>query len=142
MEGLEPKVAPLTYKQEQSLKSPRHVETNKVMNSPCKHTGWLNFTSAEEPILWDTGRLSRILLELANPTNQRPSLLLFVGRKAKDNALRELFPCNNFQRAKRDGIATLNADTLSLQSPFPIFFAESDPWGWEYFPARGDRPMP
>ena len=98
------------------------------MNSPCKHTGWLNFTSAEEPILWDTGRLSRILLELANPTNQRPSLLLFVGRKAKDNALRELFPCNNFQRAKRDGIATLTADTLSLQSQFPILFAESDPW--------------
>ena len=73
------------------------------------------------------GRLSRILLELADPINQRPSLLLFVGRKAKDNAFRELFSCNNFQRAKRDGIATLTADTLSMQSQFPVLFAESDP---------------
>ena len=122
----EPKEAALSYKQS-SPYTFLNVLISKIMNSSCKHTGWLDFTSAEEPILWDTGRLSRILLELANPINQRPSLLLFVGRKAKDNALRELFPCNNFQRAKRDGIATLTADTLSLQSQFPVLFAESDP---------------
>jgi len=58
---------------------------------------------------------------------QRPSLLLFVGRKTKDVALRELFSWNNLKRSQRNGVATLTAETLSIQSDFPILFAESDP---------------
>ena len=95
MGGSEPKEAPLSYKQS-SPQTILNILVSKIINSSYKHTGWLDFTSTEEPILWDTGWLSRILLELADPINQRPSLLLFISHKAKDNALRELFPYNNF----------------------------------------------
>ena len=96
--------------------------------SSCKHTSWLDFTHATDIVLWDTGRLSRLSLELTNPAQQRPSLILFVGRKSKEIALRDLFPWNNIKRSSREGLVTLRADTLSLHSDFPIFFAESDPF--------------
>ena len=93
----------------------------------CKHTSWLDFTHGTDVVLWDTGRLSRLSLELTNPSRQKPSLILFVGRKIKEFALRDLFPWNNIKRSSREGLVTLRADTLSLHSDFPIFFAESDP---------------
>lgn len=96
--------------------------------SSCKHTSWLDYTHTTEVVLWDTGRLSRMSLELTNPARQRPSLILFVGRKSKDFALRDLFPWNNIERSRREGLVTLRADTLSLHSDFPVFFAESDPF--------------
>ena len=96
--------------------------------SSCKHTSWLDGTHTTDVVLWDTGRLSRLSLELTNPVRQRPSLILFVGRKSKESALRDLFPWNNIKRSRREGLVTLRADTLSLQSDFPIFFAESDPF--------------
>ncbi len=96
--------------------------------SSCKHTSWLDFSYTNELVLWDTGRLSRLSLELTNPARQRPSLILFVGRKCKEFALRDLFPWNNIKKSSREGFATLRADTLSLHSDFPIFFAESDPF--------------
>ena len=96
--------------------------------SSCKHTSWLDCTQAPDVVLWDTSRLSRLSLELTNPARQRPSLILFVGRKSKEFALRVLFPWNNIKRSSREGLVTLRADTLSLQSDFPIFFAESDPF--------------
>ena len=54
-------------------------------------------------------------------------MLFFVGRKAKDTALHELFPWNNVKKSPRDGVASLRVDNLSLQASFPLFFAESDP---------------
>lgn len=91
--------------------------------SSCKHTSWLDYTHTTEVVLWDTGRLSRLSRELTNPAQHRPSLILFVGRKSKDFALRDLFPWNNIKRSRREGLVTLRADTLSLHSDFPIFFA-------------------
>lgn len=96
--------------------------------SSCKHTSWLDFTHSTDIVLWDTGRLSRLSLELTNPARQRPSLILFVGRKCKEFALRDLFPWNNIKKSSREGLVTLRADTLSLHSDFPIFFADSDPF--------------
>lgn len=95
--------------------------------SSCKHTSWLDFTQGTDVVLWDTGRLSRLSLELTNPARQKPSIILFIGRKSKEFALRDLFPWNNIKRSSREGLLTLRADTLSLHSDFPIFFAESDP---------------
>ena len=94
----------------------------------CKHISWLDFTHNNDVVLWDTGRLARLSLELTNPARQRPSFILFVGRKRKEFALRDLFPWNNIKRSSHEGLVTLRADTLSLQSDFPIFFAESDPF--------------
>lgn len=97
------------------------------MVNGCEHLAWLQFSDTRELAVTDTKRMSRLLPDLDDPSTQRPSIAFFVGSKAKDVALRELFPWNNLRRGRRDGIASLRAETLSLHSSNPIFFAESDP---------------
>jgi hypothetical protein len=80
----------------------------------------------KEIALINTGRLTRIVGELTNPATQQPSVLLFVGRKAKNLALRELFP-NHVKKGPNESIVTLRVDNTSLYSDHPVFFAESDP---------------
>ncbi len=96
--------------------------------SSCKHISWLDCSHTTKVVLRDIGRLSRLSLELTNLARQKPSVILFVSRKNKEFALRDLFPWNNIKRSRREGLVTLQADTLSLYSNFPIFFAESDPF--------------
>ncbi|KAL9023324.1 MAG: hypothetical protein Q9180_008281, partial [Flavoplaca navasiana] len=97
------------------------------MVNGCDHLAWLQFSDTRELSITDTKRISRLLPDLDDPSVQRPSIAFFVGSKAKDVALRELFPWNNIKKGRRDGIASLRAETLSLHSSNPIFFAESDP---------------
>ena len=59
---------------------------------------WLQVVGINDLRLLDPGRMSQLVRELKNPSNQRPSSLLFVGQQAKDLALRELFPENNFKK--------------------------------------------
>ncbi|KAL9127044.1 MAG: hypothetical protein Q9217_004008 [Psora testacea] len=92
----------------------------------CKHLGWLQVTGGKEVALVNPGRLTRIVGELTNPTAQQPSVLFFIGGKAKTQALRELFP-NHIKKGRHDGIATLRVDHTSLYSDHPVLFAESDP---------------
>ena len=106
----------------------RLISHSQRTMSSCKHTSWLDCSQTTEVVLRDTGRLSRLSLELTNPARQRPSIILFVGRKTKELALRDLFLWNNIKRSRREGLVTLRVDTLSLHSDFPIFFAESDPF--------------
>ncbi|MCJ1235116.1 hypothetical protein MMC14_003080 [Varicellaria rhodocarpa] len=87
----------------------------------------LQVIGVNEIRLVDPGRMSHLVKELRDPVNQRPSTLLFIGRQAKDLALRELFPDNNFKKGFCDGIATLRVDNASIYSNNPIFFAESTP---------------
>ncbi|KAL8770679.1 MAG: hypothetical protein Q9209_003747 [Squamulea sp. 1 TL-2023] len=95
----------------------------------CEHVHWLQFSQQKDPSLIEPGRLQRIFQELANPGSQYPSLVFFVGRKAKDVAIRQLFPWNNVKKsAKADGLATIQAETVSLQTEHPLLFAESDPF--------------
>jgi len=79
---------------------------------------------------WERGRVDQPrplgVGELTNPATQQPSVLLFIGRKAKTQALRELFP-NHIKKGRNDGIATLRVDNTSLYSDHPVLFAESDP---------------
>ena len=93
----------------------------------CKYISWLDFTYGIDVVLWDIGRLFRLSLELINLSRQKSSLILFVGRKIKEFALRDLFPWNNIKRSSRERLVILYTDTLSLHSDFPIFFAKSDP---------------
>ena len=92
----------------------------------CKHLEWLLVTGGQEVALINSGRLTRIVGELTNPATQQPSVLLFIGRRAKHQALRELFP-NHIKKGRNDGIATLRIDNTSLYSDNPVLFAESDP---------------
>ena len=52
---------------------------------------------------------------------------LFVGRKAKQIALREIYPCN-IRKGTNEGIITLRSETRSIHTEHPLFFAESDPF--------------
>ena len=92
----------------------------------CKHIEWLHVVGGKEVALIDPGRLTRVVGEMTNPAMQQPSILLFIGRKAKTQALRELFP-NHIKKGRNDGIATLRIDNTSLYSDHPVLFAESDP---------------
>lgn len=92
----------------------------------CEHLSWLQISGTQQHIFHDEGRLGRILLDLTNPIHQRPSVLFFVGRKAKNVALRELFPYNNIVKARQDGVANLRIDTTTTNSDYPILFADSD----------------
>ena len=93
----------------------------------CEHLAWLQVVGINDLRLLDPGRMSQLVRELKDPANQRPSSLLFVGRQAKDLALRELFPDNNFKKHPCDGVATLRIDNASIYSDRPILFAESSP---------------
>lgn len=76
----------------------------------------------------DTGRLKRLLQELDDPLGQKPCLWFFVGRRAKDDALKELFPWNNIKRCHQSGVATLRIETSRMHTKHPILFADSDPF--------------
>ncbi len=92
----------------------------------CKHLAWVKLDGEHEISIHDEGRLLQILGDLANPKEQRPSLIFFVGRKAKNVALREFFPYNNIKKGRQDGLANIRIDTTSLNSEYPILFADSD----------------
>ena len=93
----------------------------------CPHLTWLRFSDVKDVALVDTGRLTRLISELDNPANQWPTLLLFLGRKAKQIALKEIYPYNNVRKGVNEGLITLRSETTSIHTKYPIFFAESDP---------------
>ena len=93
----------------------------------CKHLEWLQVVTGEETVLINPGRLARIVKKLPDAADQFPSVLLFVGRRAKLQALRELFP-SHIKKGRHDSVATLRVDNTSLYSRHPIFFADSEPY--------------
>ncbi|KAK5163302.1 hypothetical protein LTR04_002627 [Oleoguttula sp. CCFEE 6159] len=90
----------------------------------CDHVAWLQLAGAKDFTLSDTSRLKRVIWEMADPTSQTPSLLFFLGKKAKDVALRELFPRNNLKRNRANGFASVRLDTASISCNNPIIFAD------------------
>jgi len=95
--------------------------------SRCEHVTWLGISKPQEYIIHDENRMARILAEMMAPQVQKPSLLLFVGGRTKNVAIKELFPHNNAKRAKTGGMANLRMDTATLKSDHPILFADSNP---------------
>lgn len=93
----------------------------------CKHVEWLHLAGGSEVSLINTGRLTKIAGELTNPTVQQPSIILFAGRKDKNDALRRLFP-KHIKKERHDAIATLRIDNRTLYSDNPVLFADIDPF--------------
>ena len=91
----------------------------------CKHSEWLHVTGEKEIALINTDRLTRIVRKLTNSATQQPSVLLFIGWKVKNLALRELFP-NHVNKERNEGIVTLRVDNTSLYFDHSMLFAESD----------------
>ena len=77
--------------------------------------------------------LFELLNNLTSPVSQYPSTILFLGKKRKEAAMREVFPMNNFRQAR--GINTINfrLDVTSSSQKYPICFANGDV---EYSPLK------
>lgn len=98
--------------------------------SDCHHLTWLQPSGSPEASIHDEDQLQRIVHGPSDPTKQKSSLVLFIGPREKEYSLRDLFPLNNLTRfAKRhSGTVNIRIDTTTLQSDFPVLFADSDPF--------------
>ena len=92
----------------------------------CHHNNWLSAAGSKDVSLRDENRLDQILTEMTNPEFQFPSLLFFLGRKTKDQAIRQLFTHNKIGKKRHDGFATLRGDNSTLGADYPILFADTD----------------
>ena len=92
----------------------------------CNHLTWLRLSNVKDVTLIDTGRLTRLISELDDSSNQWSTLLLFVSRKAKQIALKEIYSYNNVRKDTNEDIIFLRSETTSIHIEYSIFFAESD----------------
>ena len=106
---------------------PRHLNiVHFVKMASCVHQGWFDISGDQTFLLHDTGRITRLALELPFPDKQFPSTLFFIGGESRRTALRQLFPNNNVNRGNANGLIKLNIDTSTLTSDFPILFADGN----------------
>lgn len=88
----------------------------------------------------DSSAMRRIIDGIDDPPSQYPSMQLFVGRTAKAQALRSLYPHNNIGRHQKHGFARLHLS--SGASSYPLLFIESslapeaEPWQPRQEPLR------
>ncbi|KAH6666168.1 hypothetical protein B0J14DRAFT_441533, partial [Halenospora varia] len=64
---------------------------------------------------------------LPRPAKQYPSLIFFIGKQAKSQALRFLFPKNTISHCRQYGIANICADPTTTHNDHPILIADSSP---------------
>ena len=100
--------------------------------APCNHISLVQVVKGEQVSLVNNERMEKLVKEMAwngSSTVQRPSLQFFVGGEAKNLAIRQIFPQNNFGRGRRDrnSIASLRLDTSTSNSNTPVLFGESNP---------------
>ncbi|QSS66922.1 hypothetical protein I7I51_03134 [Histoplasma capsulatum] len=100
----------------------------------CDHLTWLRYREGQ---LEDTGRLGCVVRGLTHPSKQYPRLVHFIGSRIKDGALRQLCP-DKKRRGAKTGMINLHLDALSVNTPSPLLFADSDPFGQE----NSDRANP
>jgi hypothetical protein len=77
-------------------------------------------------VLWDYGRLKQLLPELVAPDSQYPALCVFLGNKARDAGLRQLYPQNNIRRHRSNTAVGLRQDIRSFNSARPCLIVEGN----------------
>ena len=92
----------------------------------CNHIGWLHLSGNEHFNLHYGQGPVNVVQEMTNPERQFPSLVFFIGKKAKNQALREIFPNNNIKRERFDGIVNIRLDSTTISSDSPLLFADAD----------------
>lgn len=92
----------------------------------CRHLAWINLDEEHTISMHDESRLQQILSDLTDPQKQRPSLIFFVDRKAKNIALRKFFPYNNIKKGHQDGLTIIRVNMITLNSEHSILFADND----------------
>ena len=91
-----------------------------------RHIGWFDLAGRESLQLQYGSRTQYIIREMTHPDTQYPSLMLFLGSRSKDAALRELYPNNNLRRGYRNGIVNLRLDSATISAELPILFADGN----------------
>jgi hypothetical protein len=80
-----------------------------------------------EPRGWsliDTGRMTRIVQDLEDPSKQFPTFFFFLGASQKLQALQSFFPHNNISRRSAAGIARLHAAEAPTRPHHPIWIVD------------------
>lgn len=97
----------------------------------CDHIACLRHVEnakTGEIVLEDPGRFRRVIDELPRPDQQTPLTTLFLGTRAKDAALKQIFMQNNIGRRGESGNINLRVETVSSTSPCPLFILDSNPF--------------
>ena len=100
----------------------------KSVNRMCEYTAWFEVSGRPRLCFGDTTRLEYLCTSLARPTQQYPSVITFVGSKAKSLALSRLYA--SF-RARRTGDletnhANIYTDDSTVNDAHPLFFVDAN----------------
>ena len=92
----------------------------------CDHVAWLRVHTDQKLLLQNELRLERLLEDLSYAHEQYPSLVVFLGTRSINVALRELFPSNNIRRLSGSSFMNVRLDYSTTDHENPVFFADSD----------------
>ncbi|KAL2866173.1 patatin-like phospholipase family protein [Aspergillus lucknowensis] len=94
----------------------------------CDHISWVKFTEEKAtPQLVYGSRFAQVIAELPDPSTQLPQVVFCLGRRLKDQALRELCGSNYRGQHRLQRCINLRSDNRTLHSLQPRFFADCDP---------------
>lgn len=106
-----------------------HPHPHTMATGQCQHTSWLQVIRGREDckLLCD-GAFGRLSRALEDPDRQCPQVALFLGGELKDDALRYMFPTNNFfRRTTCAGVLQLRCERASSTHARPLYLADVDP---------------
>ena len=96
--------------------------------SKCDHISWLELVEGKAgPLLAYGSRVSQVISELSNPSTQFPQTVFFMGRRSKNQALRQLCGSNYRDQHRHQRTINLRLDNQTFQSAHPRIFADTDP---------------
>lgn len=94
-----------------------------MASSNC--SDWLYaFQDGDEWFLMHGQGLEQVLDKLPDPANQRPSIVLFLGRAAKEAARKAMFPHASAKRSR--GLARIRVDNSTVNHDEPLLVADLD----------------
>ena len=94
----------------------------------CLHQQWLRAQRDENGfVLHYSNRIGNIANSFPRPAKQYPSLIFFIGKQSKSQALQALFPENSISNCRKYGIANICAEPTTTQDDHPLLLADSSP---------------
>jgi hypothetical protein len=92
----------------------------------CSHPAWIEAAGHHyNCAVFDTRRIRRLADTLPSAQTQVPSFVTFFGHRLKADAMRQLFPYNNFKKGRQSGLVQLNIDNATAFSDQPLFIADA-----------------
>lgn len=94
----------------------------------CSHTHWLNLACIEDDLfLQKSDRLARLVDQVIDQDEARPSLCIILGNKTKSKVLRHVFGIKRtrfFRNRRHPGELHLNISPSTVGSEKPLFVAD------------------